>query len=487
MSDRPCLVWLRDDLRLADNPALSAALAEGGGIHVVFILEETGEGVRPPGSASRWWLGVSLAKLASAMSLRGGSLILRRGAAEQEIPRLVRETGAGSVVWNRRYGPARETDRRIKERLMADGVAAKSFPGALLSEPFAMLNGAGQGYKVFTPFWKALRSRYEPLAPLPAPTRIPSLPPPPSDRLEDWGLQPVAPDWSGGMRAIWSPGEDGAHKRLAQFLNADAGYGQARDRPALEGTSRLSPHLRFGEIAPAAVWRAVRSAETAGRIAQDDAEKFLSELAWRDFCRHLLFHDGELTSLSWKRDFEALSWREPSSTELKAWRRGETGYPIVDAGMRQLWTTGWMHNRVRMIAASFLTKHLLTHWRIGENWFWDTLTDADEGSNPAGWQWVAGTGADASPYFRIFNPVLQGEKFDPEGAYVRAWVPELARLPNRILHRPWEADPAQLATAGVRLGETYPRPIVDHAFARRRALDAYAALRGGSHTEGQDP
>ena len=470
MSDRPCLVWLRDDLRLADNPALSAALAEGGGIHVVFILEETGEGVRPPGSAARWWLGVSLAKLASAMSLRGGSLILRRGAAEQEIPRLVRETGAGSVVWNRRYGPARETDRRIKERLMADGVAAKSFPGALLSEPFAMLNGAGQGYKVFTPFWKALRSRYEPLAPLPAPTRIPSLPPPPSDRLEDWGLQPVAPDWSGGMRAIWSPGEDGAHKRLAQFLNADAGYGQARDRPALEGTSRLSPHLRFGEIAPAAVWRAVRSAETAGRIAQDDAEKFLSELAWRDFCRHLLFHDGELTSLSWKRDFEALSWREPSSTELKAWRRGETGYPIVDAAMRHFNATGWMHNRLRMIVASFLTKDLLVDWRKGEAYFARKLLDFDLAANNGGWQWSASTGCDAQPYFRIFNPVSQSEKFDPEGRFILSVLPELKGLPAKRIHAPWEADLFESRAS-------YPAPIVDHAEQRKRALQMYSVVK----------
>jgi deoxyribodipyrimidine photo-lyase len=483
----PCLVWLRDDLRLADNAALSSAIASGKGVHVVFILDETSPGVRPPGAAARWWLGASLGRLSSAIAARGGSLILRRGSSRDEIPKLVRETGATSVVWNRRYGPARETDRGLKETLRASGVTVESFPGALLSEPFDMRTGAGQGYKVFTPFWKALRSRYQPVPALPSPERIPSLPPPLSDRLEDWGLHPSAPDWSGGLSASWSPGEAGAAERLERFIAAGTGYGEGRDRPAIEGTSRLSPHLRFGEISPAAIWRSVSAAQAAGRLAAQDAEKFLSELAWRDFCWHLLYHDEELSRLSWRRDFDRLAWRSPAPAELRAWRQGRTGYPIVDAGLRQLWTTGWMHNRVRMIAASFLTKHLLAHWRTGEAWFWDTLVDADEASNPAGWQWVAGTGADASPYFRIFNPVLQGEKFDPEGAYVRTWVPELARLSPRYIHHPWDAGGADLAAAGVKLGETYPRPIVEHAFARRRALDAYAALRNVSSTEGHEP
>lgn len=476
MSDTPLLYWFRDDLRLADNPALAAAHATGRPLVLTYILDESSRESRPLGGASRWWLDKSLRSLAERIAAKGGKLVLRKGPAESVIADLIAKTGADAVYWNRRYGPARKLDERIKAALKKGGVEAHSFNGSLLVEPFALKTGAGGDFKVFTPFWKALQasitipdSALEPRTTVAGPTL-------PSDDIDAWELHPNKPDWSTRFSDMWTPGELGARKRLRTFLAGPIGnYTEGRNLPAEDSTSRLSPHLHFGEISPHQAWRAARHAEGSGEASAREVRKFLSEIAWRDFSHYLLYHDPDMGRLSWRRQFEAVEWRKGTKAELEAWKRGQTGYPIIDAGMRQLWTTGWMHNRVRMIVASFFAKDLLVHWRQGEEWFWDTLVDADEANNANGWQWTAGTGADAAPYFRVFNPILQGEKFDPDGAYVREWVPELEKMPPKWIHHPWQAPADVLAAARVMLGDTYPQPIVDHDFARKRALETYKA------------
>jgi deoxyribodipyrimidine photo-lyase len=475
------LLWFRSDLRLADNPALAAALAQGRPVVPVYILDDEDAGLWRAGGASRWWLHHSLTALADDLAQRGSRLILRRGAAEEAVERLVAETGADAVVWNRRYEPwAVRRDERLKMTLKARGVAARSFNAGLLREPWEVMNGKGEPYRVFTPFWRALRAGLDLPTVIEAPQYI--SPPhswPKSEALSDWCLAPSRPDWAGGLRETWTPGEAGAQERLDDFLGrASLEYAEARNLPGREGTSRLSPHLHVGEVGPRQIWRALTAAALAetGTPMPSGVEVFLSEIAWREFSHQLLFYAPELPEQPLRPEFAAFPWAS-DPVGLRAWRKGLTGYPIVDAGMRQLWATGWMHNRVRMIVASFLIKHLLVDWREGQAWFWDTLVDADLANNAASWQWVAGSGADASPYFRIFNPVTQGQKFDPDGAYVRRWVPELAGLPDKPLHAPWTARPIELADAGVRLGAEYPAPIVDHARARERALAAYASTR----------
>ncbi|MEZ5939626.1 MAG: deoxyribodipyrimidine photo-lyase [Hyphomonadaceae bacterium] len=469
MPDQPVIFWFRDDLRLNDNPGLTSAVQSAAPLVLLYLLDERSPGVRPLGGAARWWLDKSLRALSEDIGARGGELILRRGSAEDEVNRLIRETGARSVIWNRRYGPARQTDQQLKTVLAEAGVEAQSFNGSVLVEPFALKTGAGSPFKVFTPFWKALCAAYDPPPAMLAPRRLTCVRDLPSDRLDDWELHPSRPDWSAGLAEAWRPGETAALERLTDFLTEQvAEFPDQRDIPGRDATSRLSPYLRFGEVSPAHVWRAARAAEAAG-ASSAGIDKFLSELAWRDFSWSLLYHDPEMGRLSWRRSFESVAWRDPPEGELNAWRRGRTGFPIVDAGMRQLWSTGWMHNRVRMIVASFLTKDILAHWRVGEDWFWDTLVDADEANNAAGWQWTAGTGADAAPYFRVFNPIAQGERFDPDGAYIRRWVPELAHLPAKQIHRPIEA--------GAEGTEAYPAPMLDHAGARLRALEAFAAAK----------
>jgi deoxyribodipyrimidine photo-lyase len=471
----PILVWLRDDLRLADNPALHAAGESGRPVAVLFLLDEESPGLRPYGGAQRWWLHHTLAALARSLEEIGGRLILRRGPAATLVPALAAEIAASAVHWNRRYGPASSVDLAVEAALARGGIAARTFKASLLFEPDEIRNKSGEPFRVFTAFWRAALAAPEPRAPLPAPSRLSPLPhSPASDPLAAWSLPPAAPDWAAGFRDHWVPGEAGAASQLRAFA-ADglAGYADRRDRPALAATSRLSPHLRFGEVSPFQVWDRLRRLPPS-----EDSGKFRSELGWREFAWHLLDAFPDLATRNFKPDFDRFPWRAPDPAALAAWRRGQTGYPIVDAGMRQLWQTGWMHNRVRMIVASFLTKHLLVDWRVGEAWFWDTLLDADPASNPFGWQWVAGSGADAQPYFRIFNPVLQGEKFDPDGAYVRRFVPELAALPDRFIHRPFDASPLELAAAGLHLGTDYPAPIVDHAAARAGALAAFAEVSG---------
>ncbi len=461
------LVWFRNDLRLADNPALIAGLGSGRPVIPLFILDEETPGIRPVGAASRWWLHHSLQSLDASLRPLGSRLILRRGPAERVIEEVAAEYGATAVYWNRAYDlGARERDERVKRSMNARGVTAEGLKGNLLYEPWEVTTATGGFFKVFTAFWRACRELPSPGAGLPAPRTLPA----PkkwgkSNTVVDLALLPTAPDWAGGMRATWTPGEAAAENRLSAFLDTTlANYRQARDLPAVPATSRLSPHLAFGEISPRRIWRA---ATTCGMSAA--SEKFLTELGWREFSYNLLFHHGDLGRRNFRPEFDAFPWIDDED-KLDAWRRGRTGYPIVDAGLRELWVTGWMHNRVRMIAASFLTKDLLIDWRAGERWFWDTLVDADPANNAMGWQWVAGSGADAAPYFRIFNPVLQGEKFDPRGDYVRRWIPELGGLPPELIHKPWTAERPLPP-------EIYPERVADHASARERALIAFRSLK----------
>ncbi len=468
-------MWFRQDLRLSDNPALAAAVDGGSPVLPLFILDDSLE--RLPGGASRWWLHGSLESLAADLARTGAPLVLRRGDATTVLAALAAETGAARVVWNRCYEPAaRARDTGIKQALKVAGVEVQSFNGSLLHEPWTVETKQGGSYGVYSPFARACFAKGDPPPPIPAPAGITASVSLSGDSLADWQLLPSRPDWAGGLRETWQPGEAGARARLASFLeNAVGGYKEDRNRPDMTGTSGLSPHLHWGDISPRTVWQAARSRMAEGGV-DAGGEHFLKELLWREFSYHLLYHHPELPSEPLRENFAAFPWAEDPEG-LAAWQQGRTGFPIVDAGMRELWHTGWMHNRVRMIAASFLVKDLLVPWQDGERWFWDTLVDADLANNAASWQWVAGCGADAAPYFRIFNPVLQGQRYDPAGAYVRRWVPEIAALPDKHLHAPWEAPPELLAEHGICLGETYPAPIVDHAMARDRALAAYERIR----------
>jgi deoxyribodipyrimidine photo-lyase len=474
------LLWFRQDLRIADNPALAAALELGEPVVPVFIFAPEEEGAWAPGGASRWWLHHSLAKLDAQLRRRGSRLILRRASdSAQELTALAQECDAGHILWNRRYEPAGvERDQAIKSRIGGAGMTARSFNGALLHEPWEVKNKAGKPFQVFSAFWRHCLTLPDPTAPLSEPASLPAPPRwPASLQLAALQLEPQ-PDWARGIDAAWLPGGEGAHASLDKFLkNPLADYESSRDRPGLAGTSRLSPHLHFGEISPRQVWHAVRAASLArGRHSSWRDSQFLTELGWREFAHHSIYHYPFLPDHPWNERFAAFPWKSDAAG-LRAWQRGATGFPIVDAGMRQLWKTGWMHNRVRMIAASFLVKDLLVDWTMGARWFWDTLVDADLANNSLGWQWVAGCGADAAPYFRIFNPVLQATRFDPDGTYVRDWVPELARLPGEWIHQPWAAPTDVLSQAGVRLGIEYPHRLIDHDQARLEALTALATLK----------
>ncbi len=476
-SAKPVIVLFRHDLRIADNRAFDAASRTEKPVIPVFLWdEETSSDIRPIGGARAWWLHHSLSALAASLRALGSTLVLKRGRTNDIVNTLIEETGADMVVWNRRYDrPGSSIDVDLRQELSHLGVATEDFEGHLLHEPSRVKNSSGGYYRVYTPFWRAMSAEPDPRDPLPATEKInPWRHEVASEELEDWAL-PKHPDWAKHFFKDWTPGEHGAQDRLKGFLDDTIGqYPSDRDRPFLEGTSRLSPHLAHGEITPFQIWHATRSAKL--KDESTGVDKFRKEVAWREFSYHLLFNNPGLHFRNFNSSFDAFPWKNDAD-QFYTWKRGMTGYPIVDAGMRQLWQTGWMHNRVRMIVASFLVKHLLIDWRKGEEWFWNTLVDADAANNAAGWQWVAGSGADAAPYFRVFNPVLQGKKFDLQGCYVRKFVPELSELPVRYLHQPWTAPEAILRAAHIELGKNYPKPIVEHTAARRRALDAYAETR----------
>ena len=479
----PVILWFRRDLRLRDNPALAAACESGREIFCIYIDEDS-KNLRSDGGATRWWLHHSLAALDADLKKKGAGLHILKGDAATLIPKLAKASEAAAAVWNRRYDEAdRALDAALKTKLEEAGLIVKSFNGHLLYEPWEVKSKTGTPMKVFTPFWRAAQAVHEPAEPLKLPEKINGYAARTDANLEavklaDLNLLPTKPDWAGGLDEEWQPGEAGAKKRLETFLMGGiAGYAEARNLPAEPSTSKLSPHLKFGEISPRQIWAATKHAGESQRIkgSEKDRTVFLTEIGWREFSYHLLFYFPQLATKNFNPKFDRFAW-EKNAAHLRAWQKGETGYPIVDAGMRQLWQTGWMHNRIRMVTASFLIKHLMIDWRVGEDWFWDTLVDSDPASNTASWQWVAGSGADAAPYFRIFNPVTQGEKFDAEGAYVRRFVPELSRMPSSHIHKPWEASAEILGKAGVVLGRTYPKPIVDHAAARDKALKTFQAL-----------
>lgn len=475
MTDQqPIIVWFRQDLRVSDNPALMAAVDSGHPVIPVYILDDETPGEWKPGGAARWWLHHSLETLATSLKDLGSSLILRQGDAREVIADLVKDCDADGVYWNRCYEPfAIERDKSIKSSLQDDGLDVKSFNGSLLNEPWTIETKAGGFYKVYTRYWHACRDRGTPEHPIDAPEKISSPDNMPhSDALDDWGLLPTKPDWAKGFRDRWTPGEQGAQQRLETFLeDAADDYTAQRNHPAVAGTSNLSPHLHIGDISPRQVWyRTVKKMNWS-----NETEAFLKEIVWREFAYHVFYYLPDLPEKPMNDKFAEFPWADDEDA-LKAWQKGVTGYPMVDAGMRELWQTGHMHNRVRMIVGSFLVKHLLLPWQDGEAWFWDTLVDADLAVNAFSWQWIGGCGADAAPYFRIFNPITQGEKFDTVGEYIRKYIPEIADLPNKYLFSPWEAPDDVLEEAGIKLGDTYPKPVVSHKPARERALDAFKSL-----------
>ena len=467
------ILWFRQDLRLADNAALSAIAQNHTNFLPVYIWDETNP--HPMGGAQQWWLHHSLAALDKSLQEKyGAPLLLLKGNPQDLLQQIVTSTKATSLFWNRCYEPhAIQRDTKIKEHFKTQ-LSVQSSNGSLLFEPWEVLNQSEKPFRVFTPFYKACLSRLKPAEPSGTPTGLKGIScSVKSHTLSDWNLLPTQPNWAKGFDPVWTPGEKGAHAQLKKFLDHGLhDYGKGRDFPAQESVSRLSPHLHFGEISPHQAWYAAQDSDaTPQNIA-----KFQSELGWREFSYYLLFHFPTLPKENFNPTFDQFQWVN-NRAHLTAWQKGKTGYPLVDAGMRQLWATGWMHNRVRMVVASFLTKHLLIHWHKGADWFWDTLVDGDLASNSMGWQWVAGSGPDAAPYFRIFNPILQSVKFDPKGDYIRQWVPELKNLSDKDLHAPWEASITTLKQAGITLGDTYPRPIVDHDTARQKALGLYQGLK----------
>lgn len=477
------IVWLRRDLRIDDNPALNHALAESERVIPLYIHTPEEESPWQPGAASRWWLHHSLKALEASLRRRGSGLVIRRGASGAVLREVARQAGAGLVCWNRLYEPsARSRDGETKKILAGAGIRAVDHPGSLLREPWEVAKDDGTPYRVFTPFWRRYLLTGPEAAPQDGPAELPPLPRGlVSLSAQDLDLIPGIP-WHREFGDHWQPGEAGAMARLGDFIGRSAvfEYGQERDLPGQDGVSGLSAHLHFGEITARRVWHDVLGA--AGGLGgagehgvPEQVRPFLRQLAWRDFAHHVLYHEPDTTEAPFDRRYELFVWDENPEL-LLAWQQGRTGIPLVDAGMRQLWRTGWMHNRVRMLAASVLTKNGLVHWLHGARWFWDTLVDADLANNTMGWQWTAGCGVDAVPYFRVFSPARQGERFDPRGDYVRTWVPELGAMPSRHIHEPWRAPESVLRQAGVVLGEDYPRPVVNLAAGRAEALRRFRAL-----------
>lgn len=463
------IVLFRRDLRVADNAALYEACQNHRRVIPIYVHQQTAQEWKQ-GGASRWWLHHSLTSLQRRLAVEGPRLNLYRGTEQSILLDLARREGVDAVYWNRRYEPAEiVADTQLAAALKAHGIAAQSYPGALWVEPSALSNQDGQPYRVFTPFWRRLHPHLEISVPRLVPKMNASAELLDAVPLDVLGLRPLIP-WDSGLQEAWSPGEDGAHRALAEFHHESVkAYTQERDYPGRRGTSRLSPYLHFGEITPRQIHYALETRRRTNAAVRADPADFLRQLGWREFAHYLLYHFPHTPERNFNPRFDQFRWAKRDDEVLQRWQKGRTGIPLVDAGMRELWHTGWMHNRVRMIAASFLTKNLLHHWSHGAQWFWDTLVDADLANNTLGWQWAAGSGADAAPYFRVFNPVTQAKKFDPDGDYLRRWLPELQGLPLAILHEPWR-DPVALRQCG------YVEPIVDLATSRERALAAYKAL-----------
>lgn len=476
MNDVPVIVWFRQDLRVRDNPAFIAASELGQPVLPIYILDDENAGAWKMGAASRVWLYHSLRSLNQSLDK---NLCVYHGDAETIIQDIIKDTGAESIYWNRCYEPWRiARDKNIKLTLREKNIDAQSFNGSLLFEPHAVLKEDGTPYKVFTPFYRkgCLERNAEPSHPRPVPQNVQYYTGQNKIDIDDLKLLPTIP-WDKTMTEEWLIGEGGAQKRLSEFLESGLnGYKEGRNYPAKNNVSRLSPYLHFGEISPRDVWHRAKAVIVAQGL-ENDGDHFLSEIGWREFSNTLLYHFPDLPRENLQKKFDHFPWREDPKA-LKAWQKGMTGYPIIDAGMRELWQTGYMHNRVRMIVGSFLVKNLLLHWHYGEDWFWDTLVDADLANNSASWQWIAGCGADAAPYFRVFNPVTQGQKFDKHGEYIRQYVPEIATLPDKYLNCPWDAPQDILNHCGVTLGETYPKPIVDLKASRTCALDAFKKISG---------
>lgn len=467
------ILWLRRDLRLADNPALHYAVEHADTVIPVYIHAPEEESPWQAGAASDCWLHHSLARLSTDLLQKGSRLILRRGSSLEALTQLLEDSGADGVVWNRLYDPATiERDTHVKQQLQGEGYSAQSFQAALLNEPWRISNKQGKPFRVFTPFWKHCLSLDNISPALETPKQCPAVPASlASESLQSLGLLPRIP-WDDGFYKHWEIGEQAAGQRLTDFADGLVQqYQTARDFPADDTVSRLSPYLHFGELSPRQVYWAIKA-----RKESDSSIGYIRQLYWREFAHHLLYHFPHTSDRPLDERFTDFPWQEHEDT-LKAWQQGRTGIPIVDAGMRELWQTGWMHNRVRMLVASLLCKNLLIPWQQGSRWFWDTLVDADLANNSMGWQWVAGCGADAAPYFRIFNPVTQGERFDPQGDYVRRWLPELQRLPNKWIHQPWSAPNDVLSACNITLGKTYPHPIVDLKSSRTQALAAWEAIK----------
>ncbi len=476
MAIAPVIYWFRQDLRLQDNPALQAAQATGAPIIPLYILDDAAAGDWPLGGASRVWLHHSLQALNASL---GRHLVVRKGPAQAVLGQLIAEHGVSGVYWNRCYEPAAKTrDEGIKTWLRGQGLAAHSFNGALLWEPWEVLKDDGTPYQVFTPFYRkgCLQRAGAPRRPVTTELPVHCYTVPDRGGVDDLTLLPHI-GWDKDVIADWQPGEVGAQARLQEFVDQGLqSYKDGRNLPAKPFVSRLSPHLHWGEISPQTAWHMAQDAALAQGWEQG-VDTFHSELGWREFSHSLLYYSPALPTDPIQAKFSQFPWQQPDPVVLQAWQRGQTGYPIVDAGMRELWQTGYMHNRVRMIVASFLVKHLLIHWHEGARWFWDCLFDASLANNSASWQWVAGCGADAAPYFRIFNPITQGEKFDPDGAYICRFVPELAHYPDALIHQPWQAPLLVQKGAGCLIGRDYPAPIIDHTFARNRALAALQSIK----------
>lgn len=477
----PILCWFRNDLRLKDNSMIAAALSTKQPILFVYIFDQNADKEFPIGAASKWWLHHSLTSLKESLQNRKADLIVRIGDTESELLKICKQTECTTVFWNRRYEPHHiQFDTELKKSLTQHGLNIKSFSGNLLIEPWDFQNKQGKPYQVFTPFWKTLK--YLPLGQTQSSeaTQYLNLPIKPSSvSIDHLNLLPKL-NWDADFSKNWNPGEKSAWMRFMEFIEDESiQYDDLRNIPSTPGTSRLSPHLHFGEISPNTIWKeCFKIINRSKNITRNKhLESFLREIAWREFSSHLLYHFPSTSHAPLHKQFDCFPWLK-NKTNLRKWQQGLTGFPIIDAGLRELWKTGWMHNRVRMIVASFLVKNLMIHWHEGRDWFWDTLVDADLANNSLGWQWVTGCGADAAPYYRIFNPILQGEKFDPEGLYVKTWVPELKFLDKKWIHKPFEAPEHHLAKLNIALGKTYPKPLVSLAETRDRALSAYKNLKG---------